>query len=309
MATEQTTSTPALAYWYVAIGLLSFSFSPNLVRLAGDEPALSLAFWRNALAVVLLIPFAWKRTIPELTVLSRRELARIGLAGLLLGVHFYLFFEAINLTTVASASVFVSVTPIFLAVLGWLFLRERLPAVVWLAIGMAVVGGVMIAFGDVSEHSTAPHPVLGNALALAACLFVSIYLLIGRVARRKLSWIAYVFPLYSVSALTLAALCLAAGAPIWGLNGRAYLMCLFMAIGPHIAGHGSFNYAVKYVPAAILGLLSLTEPIGSTILAYFFFHEFPGAISLFGMSVTLLAIGLVLGPELWKSELWKSRES
>ena len=282
------------SYIFVLVGLASFSFSPILVRLAGDVPALTLAFWRNTLAILMLAPFAVKRVRPALKELSRNDKVRISMAGILLGVHFYFFFEAIKFTTVASATVFVSVTPIFLAVLGYLFLRERLPLAVVISIAVAVAGGILVAFGDSSTPGQAPRPILGNLFALIACLFVSIYLLIGRVVRRGLSWIAYVFPLYSISTVTLLLLCVATGAPLLGFEVKVYLLCTLMAIGPQIAGHGSFNYAVKFFPAAILGLLALTEPVGATVLAFWLFDELPGAVSLIGMGITLGAVGAAL---------------
>lgn len=287
---------PASAYGIMLLGLVSISVSPILVRLAGDQPALSLAALRNVFAILILTPWAFQQKASDFFSLAKNDRLRIMAAGILLGFHFYMFFEAIQRTTVASATVFVSLTPIFLAILGYVFLKERLSKFVAIAIVVSVFGGFMIAYGDVGDGSVAVDPVFGNILALGACLFVSIYLIIGRVARQKMSWLAYVYPMYLSSAVTVLLLALVTGAPLLGFEPRVYFLCLLMAIGPHILGHGSFNYAVKYFSATFLGLLSLTEPIGATVMAYVLFDELPAVVSFVGMFLTLIGVCLALYP-------------
>ena len=294
---------PASAYWILLLGLVSISISPILVRLAGDTPALSLAALRNMIAIAILTPFAIKHKVWTFFGLERSDKVRTISAGVLLGFHFYMFFEAIQRTTVASATVFVSVTPIFLAILGYLFLKERLTRNVLWAIVISVVGGLLIAYGDVGKDSVAIDPARGNLLALGACLFVSIYLIIGRVARQKVSWIVYVYPMYLSSAATVVSLALLTDMQLLGWEPRIYLLCTLMAIFPHILGHGSFNYAVKFFSATFLGLLSLTEPIGATVMAYVLFDELPAVISIFGMVLTLAGVCVALYPGLKKKKV------
>ncbi len=290
--------TPTSAYWIIFVGLISISVSPILVRLAGDTPALSLAVLRNVIAVLILTPFALKDKSWSFFKLENKDKLRAVLAGILLGFHFYMFFEAIQRTTVASASVFVSVTPIFLAILGYFFLKEKLSRFVLIAIVISVSGGLLIAIGDVSRNVVVKDPVLGNLLALGACLFVSIYLIIGRVTRQKMSWLAYVYPMYVSSACTVLGLAFITGTPLFGFEVEIYILCGLMAIGPHILGHGSFNYAVKYFSATFLGLLSLSEPVGATFMAFVLFDELPGVVSTIGMVLTLAGVCIALYPGL-----------
>ncbi|MFK7845865.1 MAG: DMT family transporter [Rhodothermales bacterium] len=292
------TKTPTSAYWIIFVGLISISISPILVRLAGDTPALSLAALRNVIAVLILTPLAIRDKSWSFFKLENKVKLRTVLAGILLGFHFYMFFEAIQRTTVASASVFVSITPIFLAILGYFFLKEKLSRHVLIAILVAVCGGLLIAYGDTAKNVVAKDPVLGNILALGACLFVSIYLIIGRMTRQKMSWLAYVYPMYVSSACTVLFLTLVTNTPLFGFETEVYLLCGVMAIGPHILGHGSFNYAVKYFSATFLGLLSLSEPIGATFMAFVLFDELPGMVSIIGMVLTLIGVCIALYPGL-----------
>jgi len=276
----------------VSAGLLSFSLSPILVRLASDAPAVTIAVWRTLFAVVFLTPFAAGKTASEVRRLTGREWALITLAGILLGMHFIAWIDSIYYTTVASASVLFATNPIFIAILGFWILRERLHRRIMVAIVIAVIGAVLIALGDASDAAR-PNAEFGNLLALSSAFLFACYLLIGRVVRRKSSWFAYVYPLYVVVAVTVGAYALVSGTALLGFDMRIYALCALMALGPQLLGHGSFNYAVKYVPTAILGAAGLVEPVLAGIWAWLLFDEVPAAPAIVGALVVLAALGMI----------------
>ena len=278
----------------LGLGVVSFALSPILVRLAADAPGLAVAAWRTGLSVAMLAPFAVARIGPAVRSFSRRDAVLIGAAGVLLGLHFILWIESLYHTSVASASVLVTTNPLFVAVLGYVFLRERLSAGTVTAIGVAVAGAALIGWSDAGAgQAERSASLFGNSLALAAALLVSVYLLVGRVVRQRVSWLAYVFPLYAVAALTTLAVALARGVPLFGYGAAFYALCAAMALGPQILGHGSFNYALQFIPAALVGMLALLEPVGASALAYVLFGEQPPTLAVLGMLVVLAAVSAV----------------
>lgn len=288
---------PAFLYLVLGLGVISFTFSPILVRWASDAPGMAVAVWRTTLAVLLLAPVAGWRIRSDVRAFSWRDVALILGAGVLLGIHFLAWIESLYHTTVASASVLVTTSPIFLVVLGFLVLKERLSWTTVAAICVSVAGAALIGIGDARGVGVGPNPLWGNSLALSASLFASVYLLIGRVVRQQVPWLAYVFPLYSVAALTTLGAAWMQGVPLFGYEAGFYGLCLLMAIGPQILGHGSFNYALHYFPAALVGMLALLEPVGSSALAFVLFGEVPNALAITGMLVVLGAVGVVVWNE------------
>lgn len=294
-SSERSSVRPAVVYSILLLGLISFSMSAILVRFADEAPGMAIAVWRTVFAALMLAPFALATIAPEVRQFVRRDLWMILGAGVLLGLHFVTWIESLYHTSVASASVLVTVSPIFLAVFGYLFLRERLSAPVVAAIVMAVCGAALIGWGDASgSGGGGSNNILGNSLALVAAMLVSFYMLIGRVVRRKTSWLAYLFPLYAVVAITTLVLALVFETPLFGYDATFYGLCALMAIGPQIIGHGSLNYALRYLPAAILGVITLVEPVGASILAYLFFDEAPSWIAVGGMLLVLLSISFAI---------------
>ena len=284
---------PAHVWALVAAAVLAIGASPILIRLAGDAPALTLAAWRTLTVTALVGPVAFVRARGEVAAFTRRDWALVLGAGVLLGLHFMAWIVSVQLTSVASASVLVTMSPIFIAVLGAVFLAERPTRRTAAAIGVAVVGAVLIGLSEGSGDGVYPNPALGNGLALFAAVLVSVYLLIGRAVRRKTSFLAYFAVLNAAAAATCVAGCVVAGVPL-GLPLPAALLAVAMGLGPGLLGHGSFAYALKYLPAALVGLLSLGEPVLASTVALVVFGEVPTALGVVGMAVVLAAIAAVV---------------
>ena len=281
-----------LRVWLVLMaGLAVLGASAILIRFASDAPGLAVAVWRTVFAAVLLAPVGMVKARKEIRLLQRRDVLLIGLAGLLLGLHFIVWIESLYHTSVASASVLVTTSPLFIAIFGYLVLRERLRTRTVVAILVAVGGAALIGLAE-TRAGVFPNALWGNGLALSAALLFAVYILIGRAVRLRTAFLAYLLPLYLVAALTCLAVALVRGVPL-AQPPSVLGLCLLMALGPQLLGHGAFNYAVRYLPAALLGLLSLTEPIGASLLALVLFGEIPTVLALVGMFVVMSAIAFV----------------
>ena len=285
---------PRHAYVVLLGGLLAISVSPILVRYAAEAPGDVVAVWRTVTAAALLAVPALLRSRAEIASFTRREWTLIGTAGVFLGLHFVAFISSLYYTTVSSASVLVSLSPIFMGIIGWVLLRERLTRREILGIAVAISATVVLQLTQGEAVVDAARPFLGNTLALTAAALVAVYLIIGRVVRQHRSWLAYVAPLYAVTALTTLSVALVRGTPLFGWPWYIYGLCILMALIPQLLGHGAFNYAIKYFPAATLGVASLAEPIGASALALGLFGEVPTLPGVAAMTVILVSVAFVL---------------
>lgn len=284
---------PRSVWALLAVGLIALGASPILIRLAGDAPALTLALWRTSFVTLVLAPAALTRGRREMAAFTPRDWGLALGAGVLLGLHFMAWILSVQQTSVASAAVLVTTSPLFIVVLGAVFLHERPSRRTVSAIVVAVAGAALIGMGESGESTVYPNPMLGNALALGAAVLVSVYLLIGRAVRQQTSFVAYFAPLNAAAAVTCLVACLATGAPVT-LPLAAALLAVTMGLGPGLLGHGSFALALKYLPAALLGLLSLAEPIIASAVALVAFNEVPSPVAVVGMVAVLAAIAAVV---------------
>jgi drug/metabolite transporter (DMT)-like permease len=279
-----------------------------LIRYAQrDAPSLAIAALRLTIASIILAPLALTRYRHELAALTRREWL-LGLAsGLFLGLHFATWISSLEYTTVASSVALVSTGPLWVALLSPLFLNERLSPAAFLGLALALAGGTLIALsgGCTWDHGLscasigqvlAGHGVRGDVLALAGAWAVTGYLMIGRRLRAKIDLIPYIFVVYSAAALSLLLALWILHVPVLGFQPITYVWLVLLALLPQLIGHSTYNWALRFLPAAIVAVTTLGEPIGSSVLAYFLLHEQPTVMILIGGALVLAGIYITVRP-------------
>ena len=266
---------PRVALLALTVAVFSVSWAAILIRLAGAAP-LAIAFWRLALATLILAPVAgWQRARQRRAIRSSSRRASPVLviaAGTLLAGHFVLWIMSLFLTSVASSVMLVTTQPVFAALIAGPLLGERTGARTWAAIGLSLAGAAVITAGDLSLSAGA---MLGDLLAVTAAAAAAVYLVLGRRARHGGPLPIYLFSVNGVATAVLLLLCLGSDTPLGGYAWITWALLLALAVGPHLVGHGFLNLAVRHLPAPAVNLALLGEPILSSIYAAWLFGEVP----------------------------------
>ena len=271
----------------VAVGVLAVSAAAIFIRLA-DAPALAVAFWRNALGVLVLLPLAlyWREAFPR-----GRVLIYGVVSGAALGAHFGFWISSLDYTSVAASVVLVCTQPVFVAILAYLVFGERTSPLSFLGILVALAGTAVIASGGLLLSAT----FFGNALALIGAVMVAVYVLIGRSLRTTgVGVLPYSILVYASASVTLAPAAIYAGAPLWGYSGETWFWLFAVTLGPQILGHTVLIWAIKYVDASIISGTILAEPIVSALLAWLVLSERPGLATILGGVVVLVVLYFLL---------------
>ena len=276
---------PLLGLWF---GVCAVSVAPILIKLT-QAPALAIAAYRLGFAVVLLYPVFYARRFRAQMPYTASDFALSTFAGLLLALHFATWISSLSFTSVASSIVLVSTTPVFAALISHFFTRDKVTLNLWLAVGITLIGSVIIVWEDLHRAHTA---FLGDLLALAGAITGAGYLLIGRRARRSRDLLSYIFPLYFAAGALLFLGCLVVKTPLSGYPSSAWLYLFLLALVPTVLGHSSINWSLKYFHPAVVGVFLLAEPIICIILAYFILSEAPSAVKLLGCTVVIGGIAL-----------------
>jgi drug/metabolite transporter (DMT)-like permease len=255
----------------IAVGIVAISTSPILVREA-HVPALALAFWRCLAGALLLAPFALRRG-PRVPV--GRDAGWLALSGACLAVHFSLWNASLDRTTIASATVLVACSPLFVGVLAGPLLGEPPSRLGWAGIGLTIAGAAVIALGDAGAVDLGPRALLGDAMAFGGAAAIGAYFLIGRSLRRRLPASTYAASVYGVAAALLLPASLVSGAPLAGYGGGSWLAIGGVVVGPQLLGHTVFNALLATLTADTVAVVGLAEPVGATLLAWLVFRELP----------------------------------
>lgn len=278
-------------YAALAVGVISVSASAIFVKLC-SAPSGVIAFYRLFFSVLFMLPVFLTKYAPEIKLITKRDWMFSLVAGILLAFHFILWFESLNYTSVASSTVLVTLQPLFAFVGTYFFFKEKLSAKAILSGLIAVAGSVIISWGDFKISGSA---LFGDALAIAACAFVTGYLLFGQTVRKRLSLVTYTFVVYFISSVTLFIYILAAQEPLFPYKTNEWVYFVLLALIPTLLGHTLFNWSLKWISASTISMAILFEPVGATILAYYLLNEnilwsqiIGGAIVISGISLFII---------------------
>ena len=285
------------------VGILAVSTASILIRLAQREaPSYVIAAGRLTLAALILLPFAMRNLKNEVRKISRRNVLLLGLAGLFLGLHFATWITSLEYTSVASSVVIVTTAPLWVALFSPIFLKEKISRWILIGLGVSLVGSVIVGLNSACAFTSGRvtcQPVFtmgssamvsGNLLALAGAVLSAGYLMIGRRVRNSLNLVSYTFVVYATAALVLIGLVVASGETFLGYSKATYLLLLSLAIVPQLIGHTSFNWALKYLSAALVSIALLGEPIGTVLLSFTFLKEVPTVFEIVGGVLILAGI-------------------
>lgn len=293
--------------------VLGISVSGPLAKLSAAHP-LAIASWRLGIALVIVAGFLGATgTWREFRTLSRRDLGIALGAGSLLALHFWSWITSLGLTSVAASVVLVNLHPVVIVAGSALWLRERPSRRQLAGIGIALMGALIIGYGDLraeagaglidaalgagTDDAAGHGAVVGDLLAVLGAVAVGLYYLAGRSLRQRLSLWPYVGLVYAACFVSLLGLAAVTGAPLWPQPPRELLLFAAIAIGPMMLGHTGFNWSLRYVPAYVVSLAVLAEPVGATVLAALLpgIREIPGPWTIVGGLVVLVGLGVGIG--------------
>tara|TARA_B100001027_G_scaffold210456_1_gene177615 strand:+ start:448 stop:1344 length:897 start_codon:yes stop_codon:yes gene_type:complete len=279
-----------LPYLALLIGMFAISTSAILIRYSDSEP-LVIGTYRQAFASLIFLPFILKDKAAEIRSQSSSVILEMIFTGILLGAHFSFFITSVKETSVAASVLLATCHVVYVAVLGWVFFGEALSSKA--VFGTLVsLGGILILFGgDLIDN---PGNFIGNMFAFVSGILAGLYYLSGRKLRKIISLPTYAFVVYLFSFISMFSIVLLQNLTYTNMPIFEIQLFLLMALVPTLLGHTMQNWAIGYLPAYIVSISLLAEPIGSGLLAWLFFQEVPSFGVMFGGLIVISGLYLVI---------------
>ena len=268
-----------LAVPVVLFAGILWSFGPLVVRYM-DQPELvpwQYIFGRGLTIFVILNIYLFF----EEGIAFYKNYLKIGVSGIIggvgLGIAMISFIYSITNTSAAITLLCLAAMPFFTALLGFLFLRERISLNVWIAIILATVGIIIIALGNTGKTS-----LLGFVFGMTSSIGFSIFSVTLRWRKEtpKFTTVAvsglFCFIIASIFILSKDQLFFSTSynGTLFSLHG--VLVCFGLIL---------YSIGSRAIPAAELTLLSLTEVIGGIFwvwLPIFGINEIPSTNTIIG---------------------------
>ena len=275
-----------MAYFALVIGIFAISTSAILIRWSSSEP-LVIGSYRQTFATFLFLPFLLKDKFQEILNLSSREIFELVIIGILLGAHFGFWISSVKATSVAASVLLGTCHIVYVSIIGWVVFGERLNNRGIIGTVIALVGIIILFWGDLVED---PGNFKGNFLAFISGILAGLYYLGGRKHRKNISLPTYAFVVYLSSAIIMWFVVIIQGLEYKSMPNSELQLFFLMALVPTLLGHTMQNWALAFLPAYVISITLLAEPIGSGLLAWYIFREVPSLGVLLGGLIVLVGV-------------------
>ena len=263
----------------VFLGAITLSFGGLIVKSFEGANLWQILFWRSVFfcfVIIIFLSITYKREFFK-TFINSGLPGVIG--GIILGFGFFSYVFAMYNTTVANANFIIQTQTLFLAIFGYLFLKETISKITLVSIILAI-SGITLMVGD----SLSSGQMIGNIIAFIMPISFAVLIIIVR----KYPNVDMV-PLQLIAGIV---------AMIIGyvVAGRVDISLHDIFLG-FIAGFFQVGFGFIFItigarttPSAVVGIIMMSEAIFGPLWAWIFINEQPPLIVLIGGSIVLFAV-------------------
>ena len=263
----------------IFLGALTLSFGGLLVKSFEGATLWQILFWRSlffCLVIIIFLSITYKKKLFTSIKVSGFP-GLIG--GIILGLGFFGYVFAMYNTTVANANFIIQTQTLFLAIFGYIFLKEIISKITLISIILAISGITLMLGDDLSSGK-----MLGNLIAFLMPISFAVLIIIVR-KYPKVDMI----PLQLIAGIV---------AMIIGylMSGRIDISYHDIFLG-FVAGFFQLGFGFIFItigarttPSAAVGIIMLSEAIFGPLWAWMFINEKPSLIVLIGGSIVLSAV-------------------
>ena len=249
------------------LGILCISIFPVIVRMNLTSSLIS-AFYRMAIATVLIFPFAF--LFGKINIVKGKELIGIVVCGILFASDIAVWNIAIQNSSVTQATLLTNLSPVWVGVISFLFLNFRPKQSFWLGTLIAVIGMmVFVGIDTVLELNFDFAFFLG----VLSGIFYALYILVSKNSLQKTDVITFLSYSMFVSSVFLFGICRFYGEQFLGHSQNAWISLLIQGIVCQLIAWIFISYATKRMKATRVSLSLLSQILFAAILAAIFVNE------------------------------------
>ena len=276
------------ARFALAGGVFALTLSPLFFRWA-DAPGIVTSFYRMAITSVILgvliiltksyqRPWNWKHLIFPI------------LGGTASALDHGFWGTSIHITSVANATLLNNVSPLWVALIAWLFLKEKLGRRFWMGL-VAVMVGATLVLG--SSFVSKPEYLLGDFLALVSSIFYAFFFLATSKGRTYLSTLQYLIVMTLTAAFWLLIGISIFDYPLTGYSPQTNLTFLLAAVISQFGAYFLISYSLGNLSASVVTPTMVAQPVLTALLAIPLEGENVLTAQALGGLVTLLGVYLI----------------
>lgn len=279
---------PFLSYLALGVGTLSLSLSAMYVRWA-QAPGTVTGFYRLFISTIIIFPFFLKRNIPEAYLTWSKILPPI-LGGMCMAGTFSLWNTSLFYTNVASAAMIGNISPLWVSIVAWWLLRERLQPQFWIGLVTLFLGIALIMGGNFFLY---PRLGIGDLMAVGSSFFYAAYILITQWGRKRLDSLSLVWINGASACVWMLFVIVLFKQPLVGFPRQTWTVFVSAAIITQIIGYMAISYSLGNLPASVVSPSLNLQPVVTIVLAIPLLNEVPSPLQVIGSLLTLGGVYLI----------------
>ena len=243
----------------------------TLYGLSATNP-LSIGFFRLALSLPVLFALCWARLGRQMFQVARKDLALMGLIGMMTALYQVCYFGAIERTGVAVATLVTLCTaPIMVAVISTAITRRRPSGYVLAALSGALAGtALLVLFQEQQGVSTAD--ARGILLALGSAFGYSLVALASQKIAGRYDPFQSIAISFSLGTVILFVFALSRGLML-NYSAVGWSLLVYLGTVPTALAYVLFISGMRSTSATVASISTLLEPLIATVLAWLIFRE------------------------------------
>ncbi|MDO6605403.1 DMT family transporter [Arenibacter palladensis] len=277
------------------IGIVCISIFPVLVKL-NYTPGLISAFYRMAIALSIILPYVL--FTKQLKIPDRRTLLLTVICGICFGSDVAVWNIAIQESTATQASFLTNLSPVWVGIGTFFFLKPKPSINFWIGTLIALLGMFTLVGFKFFAHLSFD---IGFSFGVLSGVFYAIYILISKEVLAKTSVVNFMTLSLISSSFFLGILSYSLGEPFNGFSNIGWFVLVIQGLVCQLLAWLSISYSTQHMRATRVSLSLLAQAILAAILAWIFLNELitpqmilGGIILLFGIRITFYDKPLVL---------------
>ncbi len=267
------TSSTTKAYFYLIGGVLCLSISPLFFRWI-DADGVMISFYRMLFVSVFFAPFilfqknketSKKPSAPAIFLLFLFPI----LSGISTAFDLSIWSVSIKYTSVANAIVLNYTSPVWVALFGIVFLKEKHRNIFWIGLVFVIIGAFLISNPDFSSGKLGK----GEVLALISSFFYASYFLVTQKSRKNLSALKHTCLSAISSMFVLALIGIIFQMNFFHYPTKTWVGFILAGLISQFGGYFFMSQAMGTLPASIVSPFMVLQPVLSALLAVPFAGE------------------------------------
>ncbi len=283
---SQTNPIPLKAYLFLLLGVFCIAWSAIFVKTA-HAPALTSGFYRYFFCFLGILPI-W--IYKKIKIPNQRTLLWIILGGFFFVCDMGLWNLSILQTSASVSTLLANNASVFVGLGTLIFFKQRLSTIYWIGLLVATIGVFTVAGRDFLYN---PNLGTGHLMAIGAAVFYAGYLLITQQVRESVDVVNFMGWSLISCLFFCYLICWQQDLPMLHFDNQTWLSFIAAGLICHLAGWLSINYALGFLPAAIVSPTLLIQPVLTSIISFFLLHEILRTEQIIGGFIVILGVYLV----------------